>query len=222
MSISGTGYPVGVCADAPRRVYRSPTRRQAAERTRRRILEAARALMRAHGYQAATLRSIAARAGVAPQTVVATFGSKPRILAELIRRQAFGARHADLIRQIEHAPTPHEQVALLAAINRQVYEAGQPELELLHAAAGTAPELQQVRHDLDAERREGQRITLDRLAERGALDAAGDLDALADLVWALSSYEVYRALVVDSGWPPDRYESHMAALLVRTVLGPRA
>src|SRR5262249_61756305 len=105
-------------------------------------------------------------------------GGRPRTLAELIRRQAFGARHADLIRQIEHAHTPHEQVALLAAINRQVYEAGQPELELLYAAAGTAPELLQLRRDLDAERREGQRITLDRLAAGGARDPAGGLDAL--------------------------------------------
>lgn len=59
-----------------RRRYTSSRRREQAEETRRRILDAAQDLFLTHGYTAATIESIANDAQVAAQTVYAGFGNK--------------------------------------------------------------------------------------------------------------------------------------------------
>src|SRR5215469_6730517 len=65
------------------RPYRSPLREQRAADTRRRIANAALELFTEHGF-GATVTAIAERAGVAPQTVYATFGTKGAILLALL------------------------------------------------------------------------------------------------------------------------------------------
>lgn len=52
--------------------------------TRARVLEAARDLFVEMGYEAATIRAIAKRAGVAPGSVFTTFTSKAEVLMEII------------------------------------------------------------------------------------------------------------------------------------------
>src|SRR5512146_2066778 len=59
------------------------SRRERAERTRRRILGAAYDLFCAHGYEATSMQQIAGTAGVAVQTVYLRFGTKDQLLSEL-------------------------------------------------------------------------------------------------------------------------------------------
>ena len=63
------------------RRYRSPRREQQARRTRARITAAAARQFLARGYAAATMRAVAADAGVALPTVELVFGTKARLLA---------------------------------------------------------------------------------------------------------------------------------------------
>src|SRR5687768_4543024 len=68
----------------PRRRYNS-TRRQAQSRqTRQQIAEAAHTLFAQRGYGGTTIEAIAQEAGVAPETIYATFGSKHKILWHLL------------------------------------------------------------------------------------------------------------------------------------------
>ncbi|MFV0494679.1 TetR family transcriptional regulator [Mycobacterium sp.] len=55
------------------------------ERTRRRILEAARAVFGEAGYECATIRGIAAAAGVDKSSVTQYFGTKRNLFAEAVR-----------------------------------------------------------------------------------------------------------------------------------------
>lgn len=66
------------------RVYRSSRREEQARRTRGRILEAATALFLERGYAGATMRAIAAAAGVSVPTVELVFGTKARVLKAAI------------------------------------------------------------------------------------------------------------------------------------------
>jgi AcrR family transcriptional regulator len=59
-------------------------RRPGESSTRQDILDAAQRLFSEHGYQEATMRAIAARAGVDPALVVHFFGNKATLLAEAI------------------------------------------------------------------------------------------------------------------------------------------
>ena len=38
------------------------------------------------------------------------------------------------------------------------------------------------------------------------------------MLWALTSYDLYRMLVVERGWEPVRYETWLAQLLIQHLL----
>ena len=65
-----------------RRRYSSDLRREQARHTRERILDAAQRCFTERGYAAATVEAIALEAGVAVDTVYATFGTKRSVLTE--------------------------------------------------------------------------------------------------------------------------------------------
>lgn len=66
------------------------TRAESAEQTERNILAAAVALWREQGIDDITLQMIAERSGVTVQTVIRRFGSKDRVIAACIERDASG------------------------------------------------------------------------------------------------------------------------------------
>jgi len=53
-----------------------------------------------------------------------------------------------------------------------------------------------------------------------ASDLAPNLDvrSAADILWALSNEEIYRELVHERGWPPNRYETWIARTLKEQLL----
>src|SRR3954468_20280223 len=75
---------VGSTQDKTTRSYRSSRREAEARRTRRRVVEAAGSVFVAGGYAGATIRAIAAQAGVSVPTVELLFGTKARLLKAAI------------------------------------------------------------------------------------------------------------------------------------------
>ncbi len=45
-----------------------------------------------------------------------------------------------------------------------------------------------------------------------------DLKGATDILWAFSNEEIYRELVQERGWSPDRYEDWMARTLKQQLL----
>src|SRR3954470_18130595 len=78
------GVQVGFTEDRATRSYRSSRREAGARRTRRRVLEAAASVFVAGGYAGATIRAVAAEAGVSVPTVELLFGTKARLLKAAI------------------------------------------------------------------------------------------------------------------------------------------
>src|SRR5215469_13318125 len=72
------------------RHYSSPLRLRQSADTRQRITTAALELFTEHGF-GATITAIAERAGVAPQTIYATFGTKGAILKALLAQMEYDA-----------------------------------------------------------------------------------------------------------------------------------
>src|SRR5258706_8485200 len=94
-----------------KRAYHSPTRQRRAEERRRDILHAARGLFTRRGYAGTTLEAIAEAAGVSPKTVVARFGSKRGILAEVLDPAGLGSSHAGVLEQLRAASDPRARLA---------------------------------------------------------------------------------------------------------------
>jgi AcrR family transcriptional regulator len=202
----------------PTRAYNSPARQRQAEQTRARILAAARELFRAAGYAATTMEAIASSAQVSAKTVEAAFGSKRGVLAALVDPLASAGPPAHLVDQIRAAADPGERLRLVAELTRHAYEASVPEFELLRSAAAIAPEVAAAAHQVESRRRANQARLVGYLSEQGVLRADLDAEQATDIIWALTSYDTYRALVTERDWTPERYQDWLAATLAASVL----
>lgn len=199
---------------------RPTLRQERAEVTRRRILDAARALFVRDGYAATTLKAIAAEAGVAVQTVYAVFGSKAAILAGL-RDIVVSQPEADAgVRAAMAGPTAEGRLRTFAHSIRARWE---------HAGDIVKVDQDAVRVDLtlrdgvaaaDARRTAGIGRFVDMLDRDLGLGL--DVDRTRAIVHALTLYAVYDELVHVHGWLPDAYESWLGEQLEAGVLGRTA
>jgi AcrR family transcriptional regulator len=203
-----------------RRPYHSPTRQRQAEQTRARILAAARDLFRSGGYAATTLEAIASSAQVSAKTVEAAFGSKRGVLAALVDPLASAGPPRELVDQIRAARDPRHRLRLVAELTRRAYEASVPEFELMRGAIAVAPEVAAVARQVESRRHANQARLAAYLEEHGVLRDGLAPEEATDIIWALTSYDLYRALIGERQWPPDRYETWLAATLAAALLAP--
>ena len=202
-----------------RRPYHSPARRRQAEQTRARILAAARDLFRSAGYATTTIDAIASSAQVSAKTVAAAFGSKRGVLFALVDPLASAGPPRDLVDQIRAADDPLHRLRLVAELTRRSDERSVPEFELMRGAAAVAPEVAAVARQVESRRRGNQARLAGYLEERGLLRSDLAPDEATDIIWALTSYDVYRALIGERHWPPGRYQTWLAETLAATLLG---
>ena len=205
-------------SDGKKRTYHSRVRQRQAEETHQRILEAARSLFESSGYAVTTIEAIAEAAEVSPKTVAAIFGSKRALLAEAINPTALSPRVRQLTEEVRTTKDPSRQLSLVAQITRQAYEPLASSMELLRTAGAVAPELADVSRQVETRRRQNQARFIAFLHEQGALRPGLSLEEATDGLWALTSYDVYRMLVVEQSWKPERYETWLAQLLVQHLL----
>jgi AcrR family transcriptional regulator len=203
-----------------KRRYHSRVRPRQAEETRRRILAGARELFESRGYAVTTLEAIAEIAEVSPKTIAAVFGSKRVLLAEVINPDAFSTLVQQLIEELRASEDPSRRLSLVAQITRQAYEPLQSSLELLRTAGAVAPELADLAQQIETRRRQNQARLIAYLHAQGALRHVLSFEEATDVLWALTSYELYRMLVVEQRWEPARYEMWLEQLLIEQLLQP--
>ena len=203
-----------------KRPYHSRLRQRQAEETHARILAAARELLTSKGYANTTLQMIAEAADVSPKTVSAVFGSKHGILAALVNPSAFDAPVQHLLDQLRASQEPPQRVSLVVSITRQVYESLASQLELLRTAGVVAPELADLAREVELRRRHNQSYLIAYLQEQRMLRSDLPSEEATDVLWTLTSYDLYRMLVVERGWPAERYESWLTDLLIQQLIQP--
>lgn len=205
-------------SDRKKRPYHSRVRQRQAEETRQRILEAAHSQFERQGYAVTTLEAIAEVAEVSPKTIAAVFGSKRALLAEVINPEAFSTLVQQLIEELRATEDPSRRLALVAQITRQAYEPLASSLELLRTAGAVAPELAELAQQVETRRRQNQARLMASLHEQQRLRAGLSFEEATDVLWALTSYDLYRLLVVERRWEPARYETWLAHLLIEQLL----
>lgn len=201
------------------RSYRSQVRQQQAESTRGRIADAAHRLVTTRGYAGMTVDALAKKAGVAPQTVYAVFGSKRGVLAELMDRATFGPEYQELVAKALETTQPGARLRYAARIARQTHDAQSAAQDLLRGAGVVAPELSALERDRESRRYDAQRPLIDYLAEHAYLRRDVPASAARDILWSLTGRDIYRMLVSDRGWSSDQYESWLGDQLVAGLLG---
>ena len=186
--------------------------------TRARILAAARALLEERPGAGPSMGQIASRAGVSRQALYLHFADRATLLLEVTRAADAAYRTPDEQRRVDDAPDARAALAQAIALQARL----KPEL---HAVATAFDALRRADPDAQAAWQERDHARLDRcaqvvarLAAEGHLAPGWAVDDAARLMWALTSRRVWENLVLDQGWPADRYTTSLTRLLERALL----
>lgn len=201
----------------PKRTYDATLRREQAERTRQRILDAARALLRLGAYSSVTMEEIAARAGVSYQTVYAAFGNKLRLAQAIIDA---GWPHIgpalQLIEKGRQSDEPRIWLQVAAAVSRRIQEVC-ADLPRFMRESGDHTLRARYRR-VEAQRYRELAEVRDRLVASGRLRQDLSPDEAHALLWAFTGPDWYTLLVFERGWAPARYEEWLAGSLQDLLL----
>lgn len=188
-------------------------------RTRAALLAATRALLEEQGTESLTMSAVAERAGVSRRAVYLHFASRAELLTELFgyvsEQEGLAASLQPVWQAPDAAAALEEWARHLACFHPRVL--------------AVARAIQRVRRvDPDAEAHwalvmADQQACCHRLAawlaREQRLAPPWTVQTAADMLWALMSYELLEALLVDRGWSVRRYRTYLAALFQSTFLG---
>jgi AcrR family transcriptional regulator len=191
---------------------------------RRAVIDAARNLFLKRGYGATTIDAISAGSDVPPATVYRLFSSKRGILKALLDVSIAGdddqvpMAERPRVQSLLADPDPKNTVANFVNVAAEVNTRTAAIYRILTSAAASDGDAATLLDELTRQRQQGQGLVARALARRRALrPALGERDA-GDIIHALVSPEVYRLLVVDRGWPPERYKTWLTETLVSQLL----
>jgi AcrR family transcriptional regulator len=199
------------------RTYQLGLRQAAADRTRNRIIAAARELLGAGGGPVSfNVEAVARLAGVTRVTIYRHFASKLGLLEALyddLGRRGLVAR----LTAAFQVPAPLDALAALIDAFCHFWESDRVVLRRLRGLAVVDPEVEQGLRARDARRREGLRAMMARLDAR---PAQGPLERaeILDVIFVLTSFETFDML----SWQ-ERSAQQVTALvkkLVLAALGP--
>jgi AcrR family transcriptional regulator len=205
-----------------RRRYDSSGRRERARQTRDQITDIARDMFLTDGYAATTVAAIAAAAHVSVETIYKGFGGKPGLVRAIIERGLAGAgpvpaeQRSDHIRDTE--PDPRRILTAWGAFTAELGPRVIPILLLARDAAAGDPEMAATLEQISAARHERMAVNARGLAAAGHLRPDVTAEYAADLMWAYCSAELYELLVLQRGWPPERYGQFLAGALIAALL----
>src|SRR6478752_6359492 len=198
------------------RAYDNSSRAEAALATRRRIIEAARDMLLRDGYHAMSVSALASNAGVSAQTVYNAVGGKAVYDVLLVGDDApVAMQDRAEFRAMSAAPDREAFVRAYAALCATIYERVGPLLGVLLAqGAGGDTGLQEFVATIDRERRAGNTNALNALEAAHGLPPQLDRERFIDIVWTVTSPEIYDRFVRRCGWTHRMYAAWLAEALV--------
>ncbi|MCU1538189.1 MAG: putative TetR family transcriptional regulator [Humibacillus sp.] len=203
------------------RPYDMSSRAEAASATRRRIIDAATAILLRDGYHAMSVSALAAASGVSAQTVYNAIGGKAAVVKAVYDVTLVGddapvaMPDRPEFRAMSAAPDRDSFLRAYAALCATIYERTGPLLGVLLAqGAGNDPALQDFVATIEAERRAGNTNVLAALERTHGIPPSLDPSRFIDIVWAITAPEVYDRFVRRCGWTHTMYAAWLAEALV--------
>jgi AcrR family transcriptional regulator len=190
---------------------------------RRAVVDAARTLFLERGYATTTIEAISEHSDVPTATVYRLFASKLGILKALLDTSIAGddrplaVPERPGIASLFTEPDPHKLLAGFAAVTTAINERTNEVYSVLVSAAGSDPAAAELLGEIRQQRDQGQSRIARALSRAHALRTGLREREAADLIHALMSPEVYRLLVADRGWTPERYERWLATTLTQQL-----
>jgi AcrR family transcriptional regulator len=210
----------------PLRTYDSSRRRAQAARTRADVVDAAHRLFLANGYGQTTVSAIAEAAGVSVETIYKAFGGKPGLVRAVVSKGLEGTgsvpaeQRSDEMQAAER--DPRAVIRNWSRLATEVAPWTAPIVLLIRDAAGTDPEMADLRTEVDEQRLRRMEGNARTLHDRGDLREGITLEQARDILWTMSSAELYELLVLRRGWSVDRFAAFQADQMIAALLPPEA
>jgi AcrR family transcriptional regulator len=206
------------------RQYDSSHRQSQALLTRETITEAAYKLFLKRGYAGATITAIAKEARLSAETIYATFNNKRGILAHLVNISVVGDEEPEpllkrsFVTATADEPDQHKQIAMFAQQMCDIMGRMAPIFEIMRTAAKTEPDIAEMRNNVLQERQKGMAYFVRSLASHGGLCEGLTTEKATDIVFALSSGEMFNVFNQDLGWSEEQYVLWLRDALTATLL----
>jgi AcrR family transcriptional regulator len=200
-----------------KRPYRSPLRASQAEATRARILEAGLTLFATRGYPGTSVTAIARAAGVSPETIYASVGSKRGIIDALLAEvDTMGIAEQAQAEVARRGGGPGVGLDVLTELATRFWVTYGRLAGVLRNGVGD-PDIGEAWLTRQAERRS---VIGGLIASwpPGTRRAELTVDEAADIAWASTSGEQFSLLVEVRGWPTERFAAWTAGALRRELL----
>jgi len=207
------------------RLVRQRPRRRGAQ-TRRQVAEVAARLFVQHGYTGTSMQAIADAAGVHVQTIYLAFGTKTAVLAEAAAVLVAGEEEDAAtppeqrrwVSELFAERDPRRQLALYAHHMTAVAARFQPLRTVIRGAALSDPELAAFWVQVEQGRWAGPGHIAPVLAASKALKPGLSAEQAADIIYGLTTTDVYESLVQHRGWSAQLYERWLSDILCAAVL----
>jgi len=212
-------------SNSTKRKYDSTRRQAQAGETRRQILEAAYKLFIEHGYAGATIEAIAKEAGVALKTVYAVFKNKWKILVTLLNNSSSNSGEENIPMHESAAPKAvaqerdqRRQLQMFAQVIANNMGGAAYISEIMQVAAKTEADVNKMVQDLNKQMWQHMAVAVQQIVTNGPLQEEMDAARATDIVWTLTSPEVFLLLTRDCGWSKEKYAEWLADTLTRALL----
>ena len=135
-----------------------------------------------------------------------------------MEQSLFGGRFQSAQQILAGISDPVEAIAKTSHVARAIYESESSDLGLLRNVSGFSPALRKIEEEFEQTRFAMQEDRLCRLFDTGKAKRHISFDEARRILWMYTSREVYRMLVVEGEWTPDRYEEWLAQTLIAALV----
>jgi hypothetical protein len=113
---------------------------------------------------------------------------------------------------------PAQLLQLFAADISDILERVAPMFAIMRVAAKTEPEIAELLKNRLEQRLRNLTAVAQRLAAQRALREGLNAEEAAEIIWTITSPEVFSLLTVDRGWAKERYAHWLGDTLARLLL----
>lgn len=185
--------------------------------TRERILDAAIDLFAAQGPEI-TLEEIAGEADVSRQTVYVHFGSRTGLILALVQHLDTHGPLPGLIAQVVQAPAALAALDAVVRLHTEYSPVAYPVARVFMTSRHLDPALEVAWEDRMQARRGLYREVVERVASEGLLADPWTSEAATEIVFAITSWQLWEQLVIEGGWSKDDYLSRLQVILRRVLV----
>jgi AcrR family transcriptional regulator len=184
--------------------------------SRSRILEATWTLLRA-GAGPVRLEDVAREAGCSRQAVYLHFRDRTSLLVATAQFVDGELGLEQRLEPVRRAPDAASTVDRLTELQADFYPQIDDVVQALQRARAGDPAAGAALQDRATTRRAGTRLVVKRIHQEGVLAPEWTVDTATDLLFAITSIDVWRQLVIELGWSKRAYVERTRALLRRAL-----